>query len=92
MGGAQLAGTLEIVARQAAAARGAEFDEDSAAAMRMMVERQIDAESAALFLSARLYDDGVIDPRDTRTVLGMCLSAIASGPIEGTSNFGVFRM
>ena len=41
---------------------------------------------------AMLYDDGVIDPRDTRTVLGMCLSAIANGPIEGTSNFGVFRM
>ena len=45
-----------------------------------------------MFLSGMLYDDGVIDPRDTRTVLGMCLSAIANGPIEGTSNFGVFRM
>jgi acetyl-CoA carboxylase carboxyltransferase component len=45
-----------------------------------------------MFLSGRLYDDGVIDPRDTRTVLGMCLSAIASGPIEGASRFGVFRM
>jgi acetyl-CoA carboxylase carboxyltransferase component len=45
-----------------------------------------------MFLSGRLYDDGVIDPRDTRTVLGMCLSAIANGPIEGTSTFGVFRM
>jgi acetyl-CoA carboxylase carboxyltransferase component len=45
-----------------------------------------------MFLSGRLYDDGVIDPRDTRTVLGMCLSAIANAPIEGTSNFGVFRM
>ncbi len=92
MGAAQLAGTLEIVARQAAAARGAEFDQDSATAMRMMVERQIDAESAALFLSARLYDDGVIDPRDTRTVLGMMLSAVHSGPISGAGNFGVFRM
>jgi acetyl-CoA carboxylase carboxyltransferase component len=92
MGGAQLAGTLAIVARQAAAARGAEFDEDSAAAMRMMVERQIDAESAALFLSARLYDDGVIDPRDTRTVLGIMLSAVHSGPVDGAAGFGVFRM
>ena len=44
------------------------------------------------FVFGRLYDDGVIDPRDTRTVLGMCLSAIANGPIEGTSKFGVFRM
>ena len=55
-------------------------------------EAQIDAESLPAFLSGRLYDDGIIDPRDTRTVLGMCLSAIASAPIEGTSNFGVFRM
>ena len=56
------------------------------------IEAQIEAESLPTFLSGMLYDDGVIDPRDTRTVLGMCLSAIASGPIEGTSNFGVFRM
>ena len=49
-------------------------------------------ESLPLFLSGMLYDDGVIDPRDTRTVLGICLSAIDNGPIEGTSNFGVFRM
>ena len=56
------------------------------------VEAQIEAESLPMFLSGRLYDDGVIDPRDTRTVLGMCLSAIANGPIQGASNFGVFRM
>ena len=62
------------------------------AALRAAVEAQIEAESLPMFLSGRLYDDGVIDPRDTRTVLGMCLSAIANGPIEGTSNFGVFRM
>ena len=45
--------------------------------MRAMVEEQIEAESLPMFLSGRLYDDGVIDPRDTRTVLGICLSAIA---------------
>ena len=92
MGGAQLAGVLSIVARAAAAARGQAVDEDADAALRAAVEAQIEAESLPMFLSGRLYDDGVIDPRDTRTVLGMCLSAIASGPIEGTSNFGVFRM
>ena len=92
MGGAQLAGTLEIVARQAAAARGQEFDEESAAAMRFMVEKQIEQESAALFLSGRLYDDGVIDPRDTRTVLGLALSAVHNGPIRGADGFGVFRL
>jgi acetyl-CoA carboxylase carboxyltransferase component len=92
MGGAQLAGVLSIVNRAAAAARGQGVDEDADAALRAAVEAQIEAESLPMFLSGRLYDDGVIDPRDTRTVLGMCLSAIANGPIEGTSNFGVFRM
>jgi acyl-CoA carboxylase subunit beta len=92
MGAAQLAGTLELVARQSAAARGQEFDEEPAAAMRAMVERQIETESAALFLSGRLYDDGVIDPRDTRTVLGIALSAVHSGPVRGAAGFGVFRM
>jgi acetyl-CoA carboxylase carboxyltransferase component len=92
MGGAQLAGVLSIVSRAAADARGQAFNEEADAALRAAVEAQIEAESLPMFLSGRLYDDGVIDPRDTRTVLGMCLSAIASGPIEGTSNFGVFRM
>lgn len=92
MGPAQLAGVLSIVARQAAEAKGQPYDEDSDKAMRAMVERQIETESVALFLSGRLYDDGVIDPRDTRTVLGLCLSAIHSGPIEGAAGYGVFRM
>ncbi|WP_330439221.1 acyl-CoA carboxylase subunit beta [Micromonospora sp. NBC_00821] len=92
MGPAQLAGVLSIVARQAAAARGRDYDEDSDAAMRLMVEQQIESQSGALFLSGRLYDDGVIDPRDTRTVLGLCLSAIHSGPVKGADGFGVFRM
>jgi acyl-CoA carboxylase subunit beta len=92
MGGAQLAGVLSIVSRAAAEARGQQVDEEADAAMRAAVEGQIEAESLPLVLSGMLYDDGVIDPRDTRTVLGMCLSAIANGPIKGTSNFGVFRM
>ncbi|ODR10680.1 acetyl-CoA carboxylase carboxyltransferase subunit [Mycolicibacillus koreensis] len=92
MGGTQLAGVLSIVSRAAAAARGQDFDEEADAALRAAVEAQIEAESLPMFLSGRLYDDGVIDPRDTRTVLGICLSAIANGPVEGTSNFGVFRM
>ena len=68
------------------------LDDDATPEMRAAVEGQIEAESLPLVLSGMLYDDGVIDPRDTRTVVGMCLSAIANGPIKGTSNFGVFRM
>ncbi|MEV0948129.1 carboxyl transferase domain-containing protein [Rhodococcus sp. NPDC049939] len=92
MGGAQLAGVISIVSRAAAEARGQAFDEEADAGMRAMIENQIEAESVPMFLSGRLYDDGVIDPRDTRTVVGMCLSAIANAPIKGAENFGVFRM
>ncbi|MFI7674689.1 acyl-CoA carboxylase subunit beta [Actinophytocola sp. NPDC049390] len=95
MGPQQLAGVLSIVARQAAAGRGQEYNEEHDAAMRTMVENQIEAESLPMFLSGMLYDDGIIDPRDTRTVLGMSLSTIHNGPVHGTSGaagFGVFRM
>ncbi|NLG55181.1 MAG: acyl-CoA carboxylase subunit beta [Rhodococcus sp.] len=92
MGAAQLAGVISIVRRAAAESRGQEFDEEADAGIRAMIENQIEAESLPAFLSGRIYDDGIIDPRDTRTVLGMCLSAIATAPIEGTGNFGVFRM
>ncbi|MGA4993233.1 acyl-CoA carboxylase subunit beta [Nonomuraea bangladeshensis] len=91
MGPAQLAGVLSIVGRAAAEARGQAYDEEADAAMRALVEAQIEAESLPFFLSGRLYDDGVIDPRDTRTVLGMCLSAINSAPVPEPAGFGVFR-
>ncbi|MDK1472541.1 carboxyl transferase domain-containing protein [Streptomyces sp. 549] len=93
MGPQQLAGVLSIVARAAAEARGRPYDEEGDAALRAMVEQQVEAESLPLFLSGRLYDDGVIDPRDTRTVLGVCLSALHTAPVEGVrGGFGVFRM
>jgi acyl-CoA carboxylase subunit beta len=92
MGPQQLAGVLSIVARQAAANRGQEYNEEHDAAMRAMVEHQIEAESLPMFLSGMVYDDGIIDPRDTRTVLGICLSVIHNNPVEGTDRFGVFRM
>ncbi len=92
MGPAQLAGVLSIVARQSAEARGQTFDEEADAQMRAAVESQIASESEPLYLTARVYDDGIIDPRDTRTVLGMCLSVIDNQPIRGTRGYGVFRM
>jgi acetyl-CoA carboxylase carboxyltransferase component len=92
MGPQQLAGVLEIVARSAAENRGEVFDEEQAAGIRQMVESQIEAESNALFATGQGWDDGVIDPRDTRHVLGMALSACHAAPVEGTDAFGVFRM
>jgi acetyl-CoA carboxylase carboxyltransferase component len=92
MGPQQLAGVLSIVSRAAAKAAGKRFDEDGDAAMRQMVEEQIESESLALYSTARLWDDGIIDPRDTRTVLGLALSAVHSADVKGTSRYGVFRM
>jgi acetyl-CoA carboxylase carboxyltransferase component len=92
MGAQQLAGVLSIVGRQSAEAAGREFDVEADEARRQVIEAQIERESHSFFVSARLYDDGVIDPRDTRTVLGMALSAAHSQRIEGRRGFGVFRM
>jgi len=92
MGPEQLAGTLSIVARQAAAAAGRPFDEEADAKRRALIEGQIERESLAPFTSGRLFDDGILDPRDSRTALGLALSAVHSNQISGTREFGVFRM
>jgi acetyl-CoA carboxylase carboxyltransferase component len=92
MGPQQLAGVLDIVARESAAARGIEYDEEAGAKMRAAVEAQIERERTALANSTRGYDDGIIDPRDTRTVLGFALSAVHSNSVRGADGFGVFRM
>jgi acetyl-CoA carboxylase carboxyltransferase component len=92
MGPAQLAGVLSIVARAAAEAKGNEYDDAADQGMREFVEASVEEQSLPFFLSGMLYDDGVIDPRDTRTVLGICLSVItANRPVQGTDRFGVFR-
>jgi acetyl-CoA carboxylase carboxyltransferase component len=92
MGPQQLAGVLSIVQRATAAAAGQPFDEAADVAQRKFVEDQIERESLATFTTARLYDDGIIDPRDTRTVLGIALSACHSAEVRGTREWGVFRM
>lgn len=92
MGPQQLAGVLSIVARAAATNRGEPWDDEQDAAVRRMVEEQIEQESNALAATGQGWDDGVIDPRDTRHVLGMALSAVHNGEVVGTDRFGVFRM
>jgi len=92
MGAAQLAGVLSIVGRASAAATGRPFDEEADRARTATIEAQIEAESHSFFVTARLYDDGIIDPRDTRTVLGLALSAVHNAPVAGRRGFGVFRM
>ncbi len=92
MGPKQLAGVLTIVARQKTEAAGAEFDEAAFAPIRDAFENQVESESTALFATGRLWDDGIIDPRDTRTVLALSLSAVHSGPVAGADGYGIWRM
>jgi acetyl-CoA carboxylase carboxyltransferase component len=92
MGGPQLAGVLSIVGKASAEAAGRAFDHEADAKRTAAIEDQIERESHSFFVSARVYDDGVIDPRDTRSVLGMALSAAHSNVIAGRRGFGVFRM
>jgi acyl-CoA carboxylase subunit beta len=92
MGPEQLAGTLSIVARQSAAAAGRPFDEEADAKQRAAVEGQIERESLAPYTSGFMYDDGILDPRDSRTALGLALSAVHSNEVAGAREFGVFRM
>ena len=94
MGPAQLAGVLSIVAPAVGGvARACPTTRSGDKAMRELVETQIEAQSLALANSGRVYDDGIIDPRDTRTVLGLCLAVINGTEFRGVKGgFGVFRM
>jgi acetyl-CoA carboxylase carboxyltransferase component len=91
MGGKQLGGVLEIIGRQKAEKRGEEVDEQKLQFAKMMLEQTIDRESDPFFASARVWDDGIIDPRHTRDVLGISLSAAMNAPVAGTTSWGVFR-
>jgi acetyl-CoA carboxylase carboxyltransferase component len=92
MGAQQLADVTYLVSKASALAQNKPFDEDGAQVVRQMIEQQIEAEAMPMVLSGLVYDDGIIDPRDTRDVLGVALSAIHTAPVEGTGTFGVFRM
>jgi acetyl-CoA carboxylase carboxyltransferase component len=92
MGPEQLAGVMSILDRASAESAGRPFDEGADRSMREAVRDHVEAESRALFNTGLLYDDGIIDPRDTRAVLGIALSASHSGEVKRTDGFGVFRM
>jgi acetyl-CoA carboxylase carboxyltransferase component len=92
MGPKQIAGVMSIVRRGQAARKGEPFDEEEDAKVVEMVEAIQEQGSLALRATGAISDDGIIDPRDTRTVLGLCLSVVRNGPIEGTDGYGVFRL
>jgi len=92
MGPKQIAGVMSIVRRGQAARKGLEFDEDADAEIVRKVEAAQEKGSLALEATGAVSDDGIIDPRDTRTVLGLCLSVVRTAPLEGAVNYGVFRL
>jgi acetyl-CoA carboxylase carboxyltransferase component len=92
MGPKQIAGVMSQVRRGQAARQGVDFDEEEDAKIVAMVEETQEQGSLALVATGAVSDDGIIDPRDTRTVLGMCLSVVRSRPIEGATSYGVFRL
>jgi 3-methylcrotonyl-CoA carboxylase beta subunit len=91
MGGEQAATVLATIRRDAIDAKGGTWSADEEAAFKAPLRAQYEREGHPYYASARLWDDGVIDPADTRKVLGLALSAALNKSIEAT-HFGVFRM
>jgi len=94
MGGEQAARVMEIVTRGKAEREGQAVDEKMIEAMSAQIRGGVEQQSSALFGTARLWDDGIIDPRDTRRVLALCLSIAAEGDRRELrpNSFGVARM
>ena len=92
MGGEQAASVLATVRRDGIEAKGGQWSGDEEAAFKQPILDQFEHQSHPYFATARLWDDGVIDPADTRRVLALGLSASLNAPIPDTPRFGVFRM
>ncbi|MBP8204901.1 MAG: methylcrotonoyl-CoA carboxylase, partial [Giesbergeria sp.] len=91
MGGDQAAGVLATVKRDGIEAKGGSWSMEEEEAFKAPIRRQYEDQGHPYYASARLWDDGVIDPADTRRVLALGLSATRNAPIEDTK-FGIFRM
>ena len=92
MGPQQIAGVMSIVRRARAERMGEKIDEKNEAQMVAFAEAAQEEGSLALRATGAISDDGFIDPRDTRTVLGLCLSVVNGKTVEGTPGYGVYRL
>ena len=92
MGPEQMAGVMSIVRRAKAMRDGKKFDEKADQQLKEMVIDYLEKLSHGLVASSMLTDDGIIDPRDTRDVIGFCLSIVNNNHIEGAKEYGVFRL
>jgi 3-methylcrotonyl-CoA carboxylase beta subunit len=91
MGGEQAAGVLATITQEQRKREGKEWTQEEEDALKKPIIARFEAEGSPYFSSARLWDDGVIDPADSRKVLGLSLSAALNAPMEKTK-FGIFRM
>ncbi len=91
MGGEQAASVLATVRQEGLAARGKGMSEEEEAAFKQPILDKYEVEGNPYYSTARLWDDGIIDPRDTRTVLALGIAASLNAPMPDTP-FGVFRM
>ena len=91
MGGEQAASVLATVRRDGIEAGGAEWSQEEEEAFKAPIRDQYESQGSPWYATARLWDDGIIDPADTRRVLGLAISASLNAPIE-PARFGVFRM
>ena len=92
MGSEQIAGVMEIIQRAKAERTGKEFDEEKFTAIKADIIEKNEAVSTSWYGSGQLWDEGVIDPRQTRNYLGFCLAVFNHREIKGTNSYGVFRM
>jgi 3-methylcrotonyl-CoA carboxylase beta subunit len=91
MGGEQAASVLATVKRDGIEARGGKWSAEEEDAFKAPIREQYERQGSPYYSSARLWDDGIIDPADTRRVLGLAISASMNAPIE-PGRYGVFRM
>ncbi len=92
MGSEQLAGVMEIIQRASAKSLGKEYDEQQGEMLKQMLIAEAEAKSSAWYSTSELWDDGVIDPRETRNYLGFALAILYNQPIKGAEGYGVWRM
>ncbi|MEM6632999.1 MAG: carboxyl transferase domain-containing protein [Bacteroidota bacterium] len=91
MGSEQLAGVMEIIQRSSAKATGREVDEDQLNMMKAMLVAEAESKASAWHSTSELWDDGVIDPRETRNYMGFCLAVLYNQKIKGAEGYGVWR-
>src|SRR5690349_5075800 len=92
MGGEQAASVLAVIRQEAVEAKGGKWSKDDDAKFKAPIREQYEKQGNAYYATARLWDDGVIDPAETRAVLGQALAAGLNAPPPGPARFGVFRM